>query len=89
MAYKRLRITLGVNDIDQQTLAKLLGRSTYYIHTRVTGKGSWTLQEAYKICDLLKISIAEMTEYFPVSEVMAHTTVDNKATGKRAGRQSA
>lgn len=89
MAYKRLRITLGVNDIDQQTLAKLLGRSTFYIHTRMTGKNSWTLQEAYKICELLGITIAEMSEYFPKSEVMAHTTVENKTTGKRASKQSA
>lgn len=68
--FKRLRVELAVNEIEQQDIAKLIGRSVFYVSARMTGKAPWTLPEAYTICKRLNIPLDQLLDYFPLGDVL-------------------
>lgn len=65
LVHRRLKTRLFDNDMTQRYLAKELGKSPRYVSVRINGKLPWDLSDVYKICDLLKIPYAEISDYFP------------------------
>ena len=63
--YKKLKIEMAANDIDQRYLQKRLDRSQYYISDRMMGRRPWNMDDVYAICDLLHISYGLIPMYFP------------------------
>lgn len=69
--YKRLKVELGANDIDQRTLCKEIGRSPTYLSVRLRGKAPFNMDDVYAICDYLHIQYGEIPVYFPRDGVEA------------------
>lgn len=67
--FYRLRFELAERDIDQHILADKLHRGDSYISDRMTGKGSWTLWEAFEMMKIIGASLDRFTEYFPPGDV--------------------
>jgi hypothetical protein len=63
--YSKLRHALDDADIDRPYIAKTLGVSNSYVGCRFVGRYPWTVEDAYKILDLLGEPAEKMTEYFP------------------------
>ena len=63
--YWDLRRALFEADMPQAELAKPLGRSPGYVDVRMAGRASWTMADAYTICDVLHIPREEIYKYFP------------------------
>lgn len=66
--YYKLRFRLGEADITQCILADKIGRSQGYVGRRLAGTASWTLEDAYKILDMLGLPDEALGEYFPRKE---------------------
>ncbi len=64
-AFHALRVMLKQNEITQQDLAKVIGRSEVYISQRLRGLECFTLDECYTIMDLLRLDKKDMYFYFP------------------------
>ncbi len=52
-------------EIDQITLAEILGRCIAYVSQRMTAKKPWDLDDMYKIMDTFSIPYSQMHIYFP------------------------
>ncbi len=63
--YSKLRGRMAEMDIPNYALANFLNVSTAYVSSRMTNRYSWTIEEVYKIMDLLMIPQEELFEYFP------------------------
>lgn len=63
--HAKLRGALIAADIDGAYLARKLLRGRTYISNRMTGKESWTIDECYKILDLIGAPHSALAEYFP------------------------
>lgn len=62
---KKLRAKLAEEDITQQQLATAIGKSETYVSARMQCKASFTVAEAYHICEVLSIALDEFMVYFP------------------------
>lgn len=80
--FKKLRVELAVNEIEQQDIAKLIGRSVFYVSARMTGKAPWTLPEAYIICNRLDIPLEQLLDLFPLSDVLNTARTEEFEGGK-------
>lgn len=76
--FSRLRFMLAENDIDNKFLADRLGKQPRYVSDRMTGKRSWTIEEAVLICDLCHIPLAKLPEYFCQAELDARQQTPGK-----------
>ena len=63
--FYKLRFRLGEADITQCILADRIGRSQGYVARRLAGTASWTLEDAYRILDMLGLPDEVLGEYFP------------------------
>ena len=63
--YSELREEMKKNDIGQAYLAKLLHVSGTYVSLRINGKMSWSLEDSYKILEILRIPPEQIYYYFP------------------------
>lgn len=68
--HKALRSLMCGEDINQEYLASLVGRSTTYISDRITGKRPWDFDTMCRIIDELKIPRDQIFLYFPPYEAM-------------------
>ncbi len=65
MMFKKLKTIMFANDVDQKRLQKELDRSQTYITARMMGRKPWSIEEIYKLCDLLEISYEQISVFFP------------------------
>ena len=56
---------LKKNDVDRPFLCQQLDRSHSYVSLRFNGKGSFTLEEAYKIMELANVPPENIYRAFP------------------------
>lgn len=63
--YRKLRALMLELGHDQTTLAKRTGMTRQQISDRMTGKVPWTLDEVYRVCDVLCIEAKDIKQYFP------------------------
>ena len=63
--YKRLRAKIIEECVTQKELADILGISRTSMSHSFTAQRSFTLDEAYKILEVLKVPHAEICVYFP------------------------
>lgn len=63
--YCELRGALSRYNVRITTIAKLIEKSSTYMHERFNGKASFTIDDGYKILDFLGISHEEFVTYFP------------------------
>lgn len=63
--FLKLRGRIEEWGVDQRWLGMKLGKSVSYVNLRMVGKKSWTMEEAYQICDILCIPPENILEYFP------------------------
>lgn len=76
--FSKLRFVLDENDIDNEYLADLVGHKPRYVSDRMTGKRSWTIEEAVLICDLCHIPLAQLPEYFCQGELATRQQAPGK-----------
>lgn len=67
MKYALLRRDMFVQGITQIDISAVLGKSQTYLTTRFHGDKCFTIDEGYKILDVLKIPHEKLAEYFPYS----------------------
>lgn len=60
----KLRRALRDMDVDEPYLAELLGRSVSYVSTRMMGLGPWTIDEVYKMLEIINEPPRRMHMYF-------------------------
>lgn len=65
MRYPKLRGAMRERDILQSDLAQHLGLVTQAVSHRFTGITPWTIPEAYKTLDYLRIPCDRIAEFFP------------------------
>lgn len=63
--YEALKRELKIKDIDQKYLADKLGRCPAYVSSRLLGKAPWTMEEMYKIMELINRPAEELYIIFP------------------------
>lgn len=63
--FKALRVALMDADIQQGYLARQFRVSTNTITARMNGHKPWTLDEMYRVMDLLRLPYAQLHVYFP------------------------
>lgn len=62
---------LKKNDIDRPFLCQQLDRSHSYVSLRFNGKGSFTLEEAYRIMELANVPPEDIYKAFPPGGIPA------------------
>lgn len=67
MKYALLRRDMFVQGITQNDISAVLGKSQTYLTTRFHGSKCFTIDEGYKILDVLKVPREKLAEYFPYS----------------------
>ena len=63
--YWLLRGKMFEKDVKGYDIANLLGCGNGYVSERLTGKRSFTIEEAYKILDYLDLPAEDIFTYFP------------------------
>ena len=63
--FKKLRGRMYENQVTQEDIAKLLGRSEAYVSMRMTAKQPFDIDEVYKICEYLDVPECEIHIFFP------------------------
>ena len=63
--YERLRKKMREEGITGNDLARWMRMNPNSISARMTGRVSWSLQDAYQILDYLSIPREELYDYFP------------------------
>lgn len=66
---KKLKTELFANDIIQDMVCEQLGKSQTYVTNRMTGKKSFSLKDAYLICDMLELPYSNILELFPKDDL--------------------
>ncbi len=74
--FQLLRRLLHDLDIDQTYLAEIMGYSTTYISNRFLGKYAWTLDDQYKLMEIVNWPAERMHELFPKGGVGEATKAD-------------
>lgn len=67
MLHRNLKMAMAGSGYSQNDLAKVMGHSKTYVSFRMSSKASWTMDDVYKICDVLEIPYTQISEYFPPS----------------------
>lgn len=65
--YFKLRQQMFAFGIKAPELAECIGRKERYVQERLSGRDSFTVEEAYSIMEYLEIDPIRMTEFFPRS----------------------
>lgn len=63
--YFKLRQQLFALGLTQEELCREIGRGEQYVSFRMSGKKPFTVDDAYKILELLEIPDYRFTEFFP------------------------
>ncbi len=63
--YRELKHMMSMECISQGDLCAILNKSWCYVNNRMNGKFSWTIEEAYVICDTLKEPYTSIPRLFP------------------------
>lgn len=63
--YFKLRQQLFALGMTQEELCREIGKGQQYMSHRLTGKKPFTVDEAYKILEILDIPDSRLTEFFP------------------------
>ena len=63
--YKKLKHLMSTEEVSQEDICEILGRSWCYVNTRMNGTAEWTMADVYSICDTLHIPYIEIPLYFP------------------------
>ena len=63
--YFKLRQQLFALGMTQEELGREIGKGQQYMSYRLTGKKPFTVDEAYKILEILDIPDSRLTEFFP------------------------
>lgn len=63
--YFKLRQQLFALGLTQEELCREIGRGEQYVSFRMSGKKPFTVDDAYKILELLEIPDSRFTEFFP------------------------
>ncbi len=63
--YKRLRVLLCANGLDQKDVARALLLSERTVSSRMNRRSEWTLGEAYKLLELLGEPPEALPRLFP------------------------
>jgi len=66
---KRLKGEFFANDIDRKILSEKLGKSQTYLTARLMGRKSFTVKEAYVICEMLELPYSSIMEFFPKDDL--------------------
>ena len=84
--FLKLRGRLEEWGVDQRWVGHKLGKSTSYVCQRMVGKKSWTMEEAYKLCDILQIPPENILDYFPRDGVSRTAVMEilDQAQAKKA-----
>lgn len=70
--YSYIRGALRQYDIDQQYIAEQLGRSRTYVSNRLSGRGTFTLDEAYQIMRMCGVPHSDIYKAFPPGGTAVH-----------------
>jgi len=62
---RKLKSRLYEEDITQIEIAERLKRSNTYVMQRMTGRRSWSVDEAYLILDMVGEPCGALIDYFP------------------------
>lgn len=62
---RQLRAMMLMQDVTQEEIAKRWNRSAAYVSERMNERACFSVWEAYDLCKMLEIPIAEIQEYFP------------------------
>ena len=66
MTYKKLRGAIKAEGLTLKEFSReVLGKTDYYINTRLNGKDFFTIEDVYKTMDFLKKPYCEFCIYFP------------------------
>lgn len=63
--HAKLRGAMMAADIDSRYLARKILRGQTYVSHCMMGHQPWTVEECYKILDLIHAPYSEFAEYFP------------------------
>lgn len=74
--YRELRKLMFLEEVDQETLGKVVGRGKTYICTRLTGQHPFYTDEAYKILDYFGLPHEQFSFYFPPGGVENKTKTE-------------
>ena len=85
--YVKLRTAMMIAEKKQEELAAAIAVNPTTFSKKMTAKSSWTLWEAYKMCELLHIPENELTDYFPKEFSVPHESVANQL--QRANKKGA
>ena len=64
-AFKELKCLMVMQELRQEDLADITGKSRSYITSRMTGKSPWDMDDVYAICEAMDIDYADIPLYFP------------------------
>lgn len=65
-----LKSKMATFGISQEDLGDMIGRSRYYINSRLQCKQEFSLSDIYNICEELDIEKAEIPTYFPKDGIL-------------------
>ncbi len=63
--YAKLKGKMCEEDMKQAEICQKLGKSQTWMTNRLTGVGCFTVDDGYRILDILRVPHSEFTEYFP------------------------
>lgn len=66
--FRRLKVLMFEQDIDQKYLCGHMKKSQTYITNRMSGKQPFSMDDVYMLCDILKIQPNQIPDYFPRRE---------------------
>ena len=68
-SFRLIKSKMIEKDITQIYLSELIGKSSFYIMERMTGRRGWTMEDMYFLMDLLHIPYDQMHIYFPKADL--------------------
>jgi len=63
--YRKIRVRLLELGMEHRYLAKKLGMCPASLSGRMTGRFAWTIDDMYKVMDIMRVPYEELHEYFP------------------------
>lgn len=67
--YRKMRARMLELDVDGKWLARQLGLCQQSLSNRMTLRTPWSVDEAYKVLELLRVPAEELHIYFPPNGV--------------------
>jgi transcriptional regulator with XRE-family HTH domain len=68
--FEELRIAILRSDVTQIELAKRIGIARSSFTAKMTARSTFTLYEAYRLCQELEIPPERFTDCFPIKDVL-------------------